>query len=136
MHLYVRHACMIRKRQKFTEHSDDGFSWLSLPRFSVNGAFDAMPEAVTLYSETHSHIEYRYRQHRHEKEYEAAQLVKRELGHVGQQHGTHRWLLGIATRSYKQMREARLVSLICSMKLFYFLALFSVNSIRVNYNNY
>lgn len=101
-------AYMIRKRRKFTEHSDDGFSWLSLLRFSVNGALDAMPEAVALYSETHSHIEHCYRQHRHEKEYETAELVKRELGHVRQQHGTHRRFLGIATGSCKQMRETLL----------------------------
>lgn len=101
---------VVRKRWKFTEHSDDGFSWLSLPRFSVNGPLDAVPETVALYSEAHPHVKYRYGQHRHEEKYETTELIKREVRHIRQQHGTHRRLLGMTTGSCKQMRETCLSS--------------------------
>lgn len=109
MCLFTMCVCVYMwKSRKFTEHSEDGFSWLSLPRFSMNGALNATPEAVALYSETHSHIEHCYRQHWHEKEYETTKLVKRELRHVGQQHSTHRRFFRITTRFCKQMRETYL----------------------------
>lgn len=92
----------MKRKKRLTQHSDDGLSGLSLLRVSMDRPLrhriQCLPGTVPD-PQAHPRVNHQDHQHRYQEEYDAAQLVKRELRHVRQEHRADRRVGRVITRA-------------------------------------